>query len=57
LNKSTNFLKNEYILKQFFQPKDPSLRREITTIADVDSITNDTNGGVNAFTLPMNLDI
>jgi hypothetical protein len=57
LNKSTNFLKNEYILKQFFQPRDPALRREITTIADVNSITNDTNGGVDAFTLPMNLDI
>jgi hypothetical protein len=57
LNKSTNFMKNEYILKHFFQPKDPSLRREITTIADVDSITDDTNGGVDAFRLPMPLQL
>lgn len=47
LNKSTNFLKNEYILKHFFQSEDPALRKPITTIADVadiESITNDTNG-------------
>ena len=49
LNKSTDFMKNEYILKMFFQPKDPAMRREITTIADVESITNDTNGGIDAF--------
>jgi hypothetical protein len=52
LNQSTNFLKNEYMLKQFFQPKDPALRKEITTIADVDSITEDTNGGIDAFKIP-----
>jgi hypothetical protein len=49
LNKTTNFLKNEYILKQFFVAKDPALRRKITTVADVDSITEDTNGGVDPF--------
>ena len=32
LNKSTNFMKNEYILKHFFMPTDPRLRKEITTI-------------------------
>lgn len=53
LNKSTDFMKNEYILKMFFQPKDPSLRREITTVADVESITNDTNGGIDAFKFNM----
>jgi len=49
LNKSTDFMKNEYILKHFFQSKDPSLRREITTIADVEQITEDNNGGIDAF--------
>jgi hypothetical protein len=49
LNRSTNFLKNELILKQFFQSKDPALRQAIKTIADTNSITNDTNGGINAF--------
>lgn len=48
LNKSTDFLKNEFMLKQFFQPKDPKLRREITTMADIDpnDITDDLNGPV-----------
>lgn len=46
LNKSADFLKNEYMLKQFFQPKDESLRNPITTTIDVDfdSITEDLNG-------------
>ncbi len=52
LNKSTNFMKNEYILKHFFQPTDPKLRKEITTIADTNSITQDNNGGIDAFELP-----
>jgi hypothetical protein len=29
LNKSVDFKKNEYILKHFFVPKDPKLRKEI----------------------------
>lgn len=49
LNKSTNFLKNEYILKHFFQSKDPRMRSKITTIADTNEITDDNNGGVNPF--------
>lgn len=53
LNKSTDFMKNEYILKMFFQPNDPSLRKEITTVADVESITQDTNGGIDAFKITM----
>ncbi len=53
LNKSTNFLKNEYVLKHFFQSEDPKLRKEITTIADTDSITEDTNGGIDAFKMQM----
>ncbi len=55
LNKSTNFLKNEYVLKHFFQSEDPKLRKEITTIADTDSITEDTNGGIDAFKIQMNV--
>ena len=49
LNKSTNFLKNEYILKHFFRSSNPSLRKEITTAIDIDQITDDTNGGHDPF--------
>jgi hypothetical protein len=42
LNKSADFKKNEYILKQFFQPKDPKLRKEIDVFGDgIDRIVND----------------
>ena len=34
LNKSIDFKKNEYILRQFFQPKDPKLRKEINVLGD-----------------------
>ena len=57
LNKSTNFLKNEYILKHFFQSKDPALRKEIKGIADVDNITNDTNGGLDPFKVHTKLEV
>jgi len=43
LNKSIDFKKNEYILKMFFQPKDPKLRKEIDVISNPDDIENDTN--------------
>lgn len=48
LNKTTDFLKNEFILKQFFQPKEKSLRKPTTTMADVnpEEITQDLNGPV-----------
>ena len=48
LNKSSDFMKNEFILKQFFVSKDPTMRREITTIADVnpEEITSDLNGPI-----------
>lgn len=39
LNKSTDFKKNEYILKLFFQSEDPSKRKPIEVIADPDTIT------------------
>lgn len=44
LNKSQDFKKNEYILKMFFQSKDPSKRKEIEIIADPETIDTDTNG-------------
>ena len=55
LNKSTDFLKNEYILKHFFRSSDPRLRKEITTIADAETITEDTNGGINGFKLAVDV--
>ena len=49
LNKSSDFMKNEFILKQFFQPADPTMRGGITSLIDTatanpDEITNDRNG-------------
>lgn len=49
LNKSSDFMKNEFILKQFFQSKDPNTRREITSLLDSattnpQEITDDRNG-------------
>lgn len=38
LNKSCDYKKNEYILKHFFQPKDPNLQKEIDVISDTDNI-------------------
>lgn len=52
LNKSTDFMKNEYILKHFFQSDNPSLRKPITSISDINpnEITEDVNGdGINPF--------
>jgi len=50
LNKSTDFMKNEFILKQFFQSKDPNTRRKIEALIDSavsvnpQEITDDRNG-------------
>jgi hypothetical protein len=49
LNKSVDFNKNEFILKQFFQSRDPALRKEIDIIAPTEHITDDRNGGIDAF--------
>ncbi len=43
LNKSVDFKKNEFILKHFFMPKDPKLRKEIEIVADPETIETDTN--------------
>ena len=44
LNKSVDFKKNEYILKHFFQPKDNNKRKDISIIANPNTIDTDTNG-------------
>jgi len=44
LNKSVDFKKNEFILKHFFQSKDPTKRKEIEVIANPDTIYTDNNG-------------
>ena len=38
LNESIDWKKNEYILKMFFQSKDPKLRKEIDVIGDTNKI-------------------
>ena len=43
LNKSVDFKKNEYILKHFFQDKDPSKRKEIEVVAPIESIVENDN--------------
>jgi hypothetical protein len=52
LNKSVEFKKNEYILKHFFQPKDPKLRKEIS-VFDTDKIVTDNNGGIDLTKVPL----
>jgi len=52
LNEKVDWKKNEYILKHFFQPKDPRLRREIDVLVDTDKITGqDERGGYNMMKL------
>lgn len=50
LNKSTDFKKNEYILKLFFRSEDPSLRKEIDVIT-----TDDTPGEIDGFKMPVDV--
>jgi hypothetical protein len=50
LNVSTDFKKNEYILKHFFQSKDPKLRKVI----DIDTIDgDDVGGGIDMMKIPV----
>jgi hypothetical protein len=47
LNKSVDFKKNEYILKHFFQPKDPKLRKEIEIdLNPSEIVSGDTGNGI-----------
>jgi hypothetical protein len=40
LNNTHDWKRNEYVIKMFFQPSDPSLRKPIDVIADPDAITD-----------------
>jgi hypothetical protein len=58
LNKSIDFKKNEFMLKQFFQPKDPKLRKEISIISNPDSIEDgDNDTRVDMMAIPINTTI
>jgi hypothetical protein len=46
LNTSADFKKNEFILKHFFQSKDPAKRREIDVFTDINSIDGEDDTGV-----------
>jgi hypothetical protein len=52
LNTSIDFKRNEWVLKHFFQNADPKMRKEIDVIIDTNVITDDTNGGIDAFKMP-----
>lgn len=52
LNKSTDFKKNEYILKLFFRSEDPSLRKEIDVIT-----SDDTPGEIDGFKMPVDVKV
>ncbi len=51
LNHSTDFKKNEYILKMFFRSEAPELRKEIDVLAD------DTPGEIDGFKLPVDVKV
>jgi hypothetical protein len=50
LNKSTDFKKNEYILKMFFRSEDPALRKEIDVISN-----EDVAGEIDGFKIPVDV--
>lgn len=52
LNKSVDWKKNEYVLKMFFQPEDPKLRKPIEVISDPDNITAGCEQKINVDDLP-----
>ena len=58
LNKSIDFKKNEYILKMFFQAKDPKLRKEIEVISNPNEIHDQDEGkGLDIVKIPMDIKI
>ena len=50
LNTSTDFKKNEYILKMFFRSEDPALRKEIDIIS-----SEDVPGEIDGFKIPIDV--
>jgi len=58
LNKSIDWKKNEFVLRHFFQPEDPKLRKQIEVIADVNSISDeDTGEGINVVKIPVGINL
>jgi len=56
LDTSIDWKKNEYILKQFFQSKDPNFRRSIDVISDTNNIMGeDEKGGPDMMKVPVDL--
>ena len=58
LNKSIDWKKNEYILKMFFQSKDPSKRKDIEVISSTHNIDGqDIGKGMNLMKIPVDVNI
>jgi hypothetical protein len=62
LNKSIDWKKNEYILKMFFQAKDPTKRKDIDVLNyshdDYDRIINeDEGGGIDLMKIPVDVNL
>jgi len=55
LNTSVDFKKNEYILKHFFQPSDPKLRKEIEIDTNPNEIIGEDTGGFDMMKLPVDV--
>jgi len=56
LNQSIDWKKNEYVLKMFFQSKDPNIRRQIEVIANPNEIlTKDEKGGNDIMQIPIDV--
>jgi len=56
LNKSVDFKKNEYILKHFFVPKDPALRKAIEIDVTPSSIISEDSGkGLDMMQIPVEM--
>jgi hypothetical protein len=56
LNKSVDFKKNEYILKHFFVPKDPALRKAIEIDVNPSSIISEDSGkGLDMMQIPVEM--
>jgi hypothetical protein len=60
LNKSTDFKKNEFVLKHFFLAKDPEMRKkqmkEINVMPDPETIDTEASMGGNGMKIPINVD-
>ena len=58
LNTSIDWKKNEWVLKQFFQSKDPSKRKEIDVISNTNNIMGDDTGkGIDMMRIPVDINM